>query len=229
MATAGDIIKRSLRLIGVLAAGESPTGDEQGDGLEALNAMLDSWQADRMSIYFKSELTVATVAGTATYTFGTGGDNATRPDNVDYVYARDGSTDYELTELSDEQYAQISDKDSQALPDSFYFNPKMPQAELTVFPVPDKVYSLRVGTWGKLQSFATAATTVSLPSGYEDALAYSLALRLAPEYGRPASAELVALAQNTRSIIKRANVRKPLVAKNEVGAMTYQSWDISYG
>lgn len=45
MATALDVIRRSMRLIGALAEGEVPTAEQAADGLTALQAMLGDWEA----------------------------------------------------------------------------------------------------------------------------------------------------------------------------------------
>ena len=44
MATALDIISRSLRLIGAVAEGEVPSAAQAADGLVALQAMLGDWE-----------------------------------------------------------------------------------------------------------------------------------------------------------------------------------------
>lgn len=44
MATALDVIRRSMRLIGALAEGEVPTSEQASDALDALQAMLGEWE-----------------------------------------------------------------------------------------------------------------------------------------------------------------------------------------
>ena len=51
--TAGDQINRALRLLGVLAEGESPSASESRDALVALNQMLDSWDTERLAVFAK--------------------------------------------------------------------------------------------------------------------------------------------------------------------------------
>ena len=47
--TAGQQIERSLRLLGVLAEGETPSAATSQDALMALNQMIDSWNTERLS------------------------------------------------------------------------------------------------------------------------------------------------------------------------------------
>ena len=47
MASAGDQINRALRLLGVLAEGETPSAAVSTDALTALNQMIDSWNTER--------------------------------------------------------------------------------------------------------------------------------------------------------------------------------------
>jgi hypothetical protein len=49
--TAGDQINRALRLLGVLAEGETPSADMSNDALTALNQMIDSWNTERLSVF----------------------------------------------------------------------------------------------------------------------------------------------------------------------------------
>lgn len=52
-------------------------------------------------------------------------------------------------------------------------------------------------------------STVSMPDGYEDALIYNLAVRIAPEYGRMIPDAVALVAVESKAGVKRAN-HKPL-------------------
>lgn len=45
MATALDVIRRAMRLIGALAEGEVPTAEQASDALASFQAMLGDWEA----------------------------------------------------------------------------------------------------------------------------------------------------------------------------------------
>ncbi len=68
--------------------------------------------------------------------------------------------------------------------------------------------------WGeiKLQGVhSTLADTVSLPSGYSDAIAYNLAVRLAIEWDKPLRPEIAQLAIETKAAVELHNAPSPLM------------------
>ena len=220
MATAGDLIKRALRIATVLASGETPTADEQSDGLESLNGMLSGWQTDKLTVYAKQTDTHTLVQGTASYTIGSGGDiNTERPERIEFAYTREGNIDYPIALINFESYDAITQKDLESIQEELYYNMSYPLGTIYLYPTPDKASTLYLTVWKALQSFANAATSVSLPSGYEDAIAYNLAMRLSLEYGIPVRQELKMLADQTLGHVKRQNTGKPRYASSEVGAL----------
>lgn len=54
MTTARDLITMSLRSIGVLHSGETPSAEEANDGLATLNQMLNSWLYEGIDLEFTS-------------------------------------------------------------------------------------------------------------------------------------------------------------------------------
>ena len=72
MATAGDQITRSLRLIGAVEEGETPTPALAEDCLIALNQMIDSWNTERLSVFTTQDQVFTWPAGKAYRTLGAG-------------------------------------------------------------------------------------------------------------------------------------------------------------
>jgi hypothetical protein len=64
----------------------------------------------------------------------------------------------------------------------------------------------------QLTRLCSVSDEVSLPPGYSDALAYNLAVALAPEYGRNANAVVMEKAAEALVIIKRANFEPSLLS-----------------
>jgi hypothetical protein len=82
--TAADLIRISLRTLGVLAAEETPSAAEQSDALETLNDMLDSWAGERLALFATLRSTHTLTVGLSPQTIGSGGTfNTTRPVRID--------------------------------------------------------------------------------------------------------------------------------------------------
>jgi len=73
MTTAGDLINGSLRLIGVLAEGETPSADTSQDALTAMNQMLQSWNTERLSVYSTLDQVINWLPNTISGTLGPSG------------------------------------------------------------------------------------------------------------------------------------------------------------
>jgi hypothetical protein len=215
MATATDIIKRSLRIIGQLGTGETPDASEAADALTALNAMLGQWSIQRLAVYEMVTDTLTIAAGTATYTIGPGGTwNTGRPIKINTAVVRDDAgTDYSLEPMSSIEYQGIGIKDTESnYPSRYYYSPGVPLASFTLYPVPTLALSLILTSWRPLAAFATGAANIVLPPGYEDALAYNLAVNLAPEYGIGSVNPIVLKkAVETLSHLKTINEEIPLM------------------
>lgn len=224
MATAQTLINRALRLCGVIGSGETPTSDDTADCLIALNAMLDSWRNERLMVYAISENTLTMTVGDSSYTIGSGGDlNTTRPVKIEHAFMRVSDIDYPVAVVDKRRFDAIQDKTvTSDLIDMIYYNPSMSTGTLKVWPVPSVANVLHLGLWEPITAFSAASDTVTLPPGYERALAYNLAIEIAPEYGRKASQEVVEIARMSKGDIKRVN-SPGLKAYPEVGLMFYAS------
>lgn len=185
MATSAlGLIKRSMRILGALGQGKTPSAEEAEHGLTALNTMLESLSTDRLLIYQVTEDTKVLTVGDGIYTIGSGGDlNTTRPDRLDdSCFVSDGNTDYKLASVDDRDYFGIADKSIQGLPRIIHYTLDIPLGTIRLWPVPAEAYTLHVKSWKLLQSFSTLTTEIALPRGYEEMIVFNLAERLAPEY-----------------------------------------------
>jgi hypothetical protein len=68
--TAQNLINKSLRLLGVLASGETTTADEAQDSLYSLNSIIDSFSANPQYYFCTQAEQFTLVAGQNTYTIG---------------------------------------------------------------------------------------------------------------------------------------------------------------
>lgn len=212
MTTALDLIKRSLRMLGVYSIGEEPSAEEAQDALEALNALMGSLSNTSM-VYAKTLDTIALTAGVSAITVGPSGTTITaRPIEVlGESYIANGTVTYPLNVFNGAQYSDIAVKTTQGIPEAIWPLMNMPNAQITLWPVPIGSLSLCLWSIKQLATFPGLTTAVSLPPGYEDALAPILAETLSPEYGVDPSATVLRLATRGRKNIAATNFEAPML------------------
>ena len=72
--TAGDQINGALRLLGILAEGETPSAATSQDALVALNQMIDSWNTERLSVFSTQDQVFSWPPNVLSRTLGPTGD-----------------------------------------------------------------------------------------------------------------------------------------------------------
>lgn len=70
MTTPYDIISRSLKDIGALEAGETPTPDAAQDAFELLNDLVDQWSNESFMVFNVTEIIFPVISGQTQYTIG---------------------------------------------------------------------------------------------------------------------------------------------------------------
>jgi hypothetical protein len=207
MATAQDIIDRAGRLLGVVASGASATAAESADALEALNALLDAWRNDKLMAYSLTEVSKAMTVGDASYTFVASGDfNGPRPTKIESAYMTINGVNYPVRILTKDEWYAIEDKTvTGAQVEKLWYNPTMSSGTVNVWPVPAATNTLTLVVQTPITALATVGTTVAFPPGWERALAYNLALEIAPEFTVEPSANVVRVARTSLTAIKRIN------------------------
>lgn len=215
MATAADLIRRSLKLLGVLAAGESLPAADLSDGLVELNLLLQTWANDRLLVPGARRSTYTLTPSLSPHTIGTGGTFPTaRPLRIDGAgfIAVGQIQETPLTLLTDTEYQAIGNKAQVGeLPSELWVEWTNPTARLWLWPVPLTAATLVLYTWAGTIAQYAAADTVAVPDGYENALAHALALQWAPMYGVEPGALLVQNATDALAAIKRTNIQTLLL------------------
>ena len=213
MATYGDLITDALIEIGVTAAGETPAAVDMATGLRTMNRLIDTWAAERLQIYTVTRTLWTIAANDGEYTVGlTGNVNVARPVYLDHVNFVDMSTnpdtEYQMQPLTDDAYAAIPQKlITSPMPQFWYYNPTYPLGTLTLYPVPTST-TLQGALYAPAAVAQTAAaTTASLPPGYERMIVKNLAVELAPSYTRQVDQNLLLQAENAKAVVKRSNRR----------------------
>lgn len=210
MASAGDQINRALRLLGVLAEGETTSAAVSADCLIALNQMIDSWNTERLAVYATQDQVFSWPVGQITRTLGPTGDFVgNRPILIDdSTYYRDPGTNvsFGIKLINQQQYNGIAVKNvTSTYPQVMWVNMEYPNISMTVYPQPTRLLEWHIVSVEELSQPATLATTLSFPPGYLRAFTYNLAMEIAPEFGVEPSPQVKRIAMTSKRNLKRIN------------------------
>ena len=208
--TAGDIITGALRLLGVVAEGESPSPESAADALSAMNQMIESWNTERLSVFSTQDQIFSWPATVISRTMGPTGDFVgNRPITIDdSTYFKDPSTgvSYGLKLINQQQYNGIALKTVRSTyPQVMWVNMTYPDIEMYIYPVPTRVLEFHIVSVEELTRPAILATNLTFPPGYLRAFRYNLACELAPEFGVEPSRQVQRIAMTSKRNLKRIN------------------------
>lgn len=193
MKTRNEIITDALRKCGALGEKETPTTEQYNAGASALNSLIKAFAADGMQIW-KIEQVVKDFSAfttSAAVTVGVGKTVVTSNVPLKLIGAWRQLTASELkTPLeiyTRQEYMDIPDPAAEGAPLAVYFQPLKTDGSLYLWPIPDSTWQAdgRIVLDFQVQYTATTAGTdvLDFPDHWEQTLIYSLAQRLAPEYG----------------------------------------------
>ena len=210
MTTAGDQINGALRLLGVLAEGETPSAATSQDALFALNQMIDSWGTEKLSTFTTQEQVFNWLPGLINQTLGPSGDFVgDRPvlmDDATYFVDTSTGISYGIKLINQQQYDGIAVKTvTSTFPQVMWINTNYPNIDMHVYPVPTKVLEWHFISAAQLTQPATIATPLYFPPGYLRAFRYNLACELAPEFGVEPSMTVSRIAMYSKRNLKRIN------------------------
>lgn len=208
--TAGDQINRALRLLGVLAEGETPSASMSNDALVALNQMIDSWNTERLSTFVTQDQVYTWPAGVISRDIGPSGDFVgNRPISMDdATYYRDPGTNvsFGIKFINQQQYDGIAVKTvSSTYPQVAWVNMGFPDVTITIYPRPTRDLEWHFVSVQELDRPADLATVMYYPPGYLRAFTYALAMEIAPEFGVEPSPQVQRIAMTSKRDLKRIN------------------------
>jgi len=232
--TAGDQINRSLRLLGVLAEGETPSASVSQDALMALNQMIDSWNTERLSTFVTQDQTFLWPAGFISRTLGPSGDFiGLRPIQMDdATYYRDPGTNvsFGIKFINQQQYDGIAVKTvTSTYPQVCWVNMGFPDITLTIYPKPTRELEWHFVSVQELDRPADLATVMYYPPGYLRAFTYNLAMEFAPEFGVEPSPQVSRIAMTSKRNLKRINNPDDVMSMPYAIVATRQRFNIYAG
>lgn len=232
--TAGDQINRALRLLGVLAEGETASAATAEDALVALNQMIDSWNTERLSVFNTIDQVFEWPVGEIKQTLGPSGDFVgLRPVLLDdATYFRDPQTNvsYGIKFINQQQYDGIAVKTvTSTYPQVMWINMEYPDISMTIYPRPTRLLEWHFISVQELDQPADLATVLAFPPGYLRAFTYNLALEIAPEFGVEPSNQVKRIAMTSKRNLKRINNPDDVMALPYAIVATRQRYNIYAG
>ena len=210
MTTAGELINGALRLIGMLAEGETPSAATSQDALAAMNQMIDSWNTERLSTFSTQDQVFSWPPGQIHRTLGpTGNFVGNRPvllDDSTYFKDPANGISFGIKIVNEQQYNGIAVKTvTSTYPQVIWVNTDYPNIDMYVYPVPTTVLEWHFVSVTELNQPATLFTDLSFPPGYLRAFRYNLACEIAAELGVEPSPQVSRIAMTSKRNLKRIN------------------------
>ena len=232
--TAGDQITRALRLLGVLAEGETSSAAVMQDSLMAMNQMIDSWNTERLAVFCTQDQTFTWPAGEITRTLGpTGNFIGLRPVLLDEAtYFRDPGTNvsFGIKFINQQQYNGIAVKTvTSTYPQVIFVNMTYPDVTMTIYPRPTRDLEWHFVSVQELSNPATLVTNLLFPPGYLRAFTYNLAMEIAPEFGVEPSPQVQRIAMTSKRNLKRINNPDDVMSMPYAIVATRQRFNIYAG
>ena len=208
------IIDGALRAIGVLRSGDTSNNDLtiQNDCLEALNLMVKNFQNYGIEQWLRKTYTISNLtAYKSNYTIGfantndittnTSANNSLSgiPERIVQAYVTpQANVDVECMVISMSEYWQLANKEATGTPNQVAYYFQNNQSKLYVWPVPStNTYHLTFVYHKPYDDLDSNVDIPDFPQRWFEALKWNLAVRLAPEFGRPITPEMTYLAQST--------------------------------
>lgn len=226
LSTAQDLIDSALRLLGVVDQEGTPTTTQRNQGLDALNAIIDSMVLDGLLVYRHDDEQV-TIAAAST-TWGAAGTITTaRPLQILSARRVDSATSEPgIRVLNINEYRARSDKSTTGsqITDIAY-DPSYALGMLYALGATSgtlKITSLKPWT-----QYSALSTSLGLPPGYVRFMRHALTAELSPEYGMPPPQASMAFAEDVRTQLGRINVRNKAQKAHNSFSMGGVIWDIN--
>jgi hypothetical protein len=225
-----DIIKAAMGHLGVLDPAEEPAASDSDSFCRGLASLLDAWQLDPQAVIGREELTY--IPSGATFTIGPGGNIDRRaPAGIVAAFYRRSGLDTPVGVKPLENYLSQASKTTQGTPDFIAYEHDGASGTVYVYPSGDGVSELHMWVLQDVvpdfQSI-TVTSTLSLPSGYRNALEWNLASELAADYPSNRTSFVEAKASRALKRLKRSNVRISELSMPD-GVSTSGGFDINKG
>lgn len=221
-----SIIKNALWEIQALDFDGTPSDAEYAFALSKMNDIIDQWAARSIMAWNLNFAVYTLVPNLSPHTIGPTGTFVVtqRPVTVESASVvltnSQPWVDVPMNIRDDAWWAANDVKSlTSTIPTDLYYSPDWENGSLYFWPVPTTAYGVRLETWNVLSQLVTVDQPISVPPAYRDALTMSLAVRLAPAYGKGASLSPVTIEAARRALValQGNNSKSPRITTAEAG------------
>lgn len=213
-----DIIYPALRIIRVLTrAGHGAQSEIVTECLAALNALIDSWNTERLTIPTVLRNVFTLAAGQQAYTIGPSGnflvrDRPSRIENAGLIDITNNPAqpiELPMEVLTVDQWKAIPVKTvTTTIPLKLWYDQGLDAGSGTLYlwPIPTIANQIALYLWQTLLQFQTVQDPFAMYPGYLRALQYNLAVELSPRYENAVLTPLIMdTAAKSKGAIKSLN------------------------
>lgn len=219
-----ELINLSLRTSGILGVGQVALTQDLTDAQVMLKLLMQQWRQKRWLVFRLNSIMIPLVPGKPVYTVGPAPadiptDGSFRPANIQSCYLRQdvgsGPNSYPVDFAmritnSRQEYDAISLKNLMSWPSLIYYDPKVPLADLYVWPIPvQTLFHLYIAWQQAIDVAAEGAQSLELesvlPAETQLALMYELARLTAINYKMPQDATLDGAARAAINTMRSTN------------------------
>lgn len=211
MATVNDLAIRAMQIIGALSTGQTPNSDDAQLCLTNLNEMLDGWNTERLNLYVPLPFSGSLLNAQQSYAIGPSAADFPTTNSVALIQTAalilpTTTVRTPVAILNSEEWARLTEKGLTGyLPDKLWCDYANPISNILVHPIPNHTISIELYLWTILAQFVALTDTVAFRPGYYEALAYNLALKIAPQFGLAQDQTNVSLAATYKQRMQDLN------------------------
>ena len=219
MATGNSIIQPALKLLGVIGQGETPATSDSDDARSILNTMIENWNIQDMNVLPRRVGSFSISGSADSYTIGSGQTwNTTRPTRIlaaQHVIASGVANPVKVVDEAEFVALTNYSQAGGAIAALYYTNTNtgaFTAGTVYIAPRGSNGQTINLYMLDSLPTFSDLVTTVALPTGYDQAIIYNLAVAIAPMFGRSAKVtpELAQQAADSLAAIRAANMAAKL-------------------
>lgn len=169
--TVDEIVAEAFEQLGIVPS--ALTGYDLKSGRRSLSLLLLEFSNRNVFAYVKEADSLSTVDGQATYTLDA------NTNDVQHMTITVNGQDLELQRYGYSDYSRIPNKAQEGRPVYAYVDRKLNSVDITLWPVPDGVYTIKLQKYRKIEDVGSYTNNLDIPVKALPAIISGLAAKLA--------------------------------------------------